>query len=96
MKKSNETTTLLSPNHEAIKINGKLFYSEGDQSWNIIRLKKDVLKEFPQLKEKRGSFSYKMVIHRSPEEIKKSISEVGKDGAIPILLFFCKEKSNSD
>lgn len=89
--KKEQPVSFLKPKVEATKIEGKLFYSEGDQSWNIIRLKKEVVKEFPQLKEKREKFGYTLVISKSQEEIKKIISEVEENGAIPILLFFNRE-----
>lgn len=51
---------------------------------------KKVLYEFPQLKEKRNSMGYVMVIGKTQEEIKQALSEVNKE-AVPLLLFFNKE-----
>ncbi len=82
----------LAPSREAVTIQGKLFYSEGDQSWNLIRLKKEVLHEYPQLKDKSASFGYTMIVPKSIEEIKKAIAEFEKVAAVPIILFFRKEK----
>jgi uncharacterized protein Yka (UPF0111/DUF47 family) len=80
---------LLRPIHETLRVKGELSYSEGNQAWNVIRLKKDLLKEFPQLKEKRKKFSYKIIMHRSFRELKKEINDLEKEGdAIPIFLFF--------
>ena len=90
-EKKLKAENFLTPRKEALKINGKLLYNEGDQSWNMIRLKKEVLYEFPQLKEKQSSFSYLMVIGKTQEEIKQVLSEVNKE-AVPVLLFFNKEK----
>lgn len=95
MKQKSEKSmneNLLTPRQESVKISGKLNYSEGSQAWNTIRLKKDVFKEFPQLKEKRGCFGYQMIIPKSQEELKKVFSEV--KGVVPILLFFKREESN--
>lgn len=89
--KKYEKEEILAPIVEATKINGKLFYSEGDQSWSLLRLKKDLFKDFPQLKERKSSFGYKMIISKTPEELKKMVSEVEKTGAIPILLYFNRE-----
>jgi viroplasmin and RNaseH domain-containing protein len=86
---------ILAPKRETLEIEGKLFYSEGSQAWNIIRLKKDLLYNFPQLKEKRSNFSYKMIMPHSLEELKSMIKNLESNSPnIPILLFFCKEDNN--
>jgi len=82
---------ILKPKHETLNIAGGISYSEGRRAWNLIRLKHDLLKEFPQLKEKREKFSYKMVMHRSFEDLKKAIEEMNKNDAVPIFLFLCKK-----
>jgi len=51
----------------------------------------DLLKEFPQLKERREKFIYKMIMHRSFEDLKKAISEMEKQGDMPLILFLCRE-----
>jgi len=95
MKKPNtkETVTFLPPTKETLKIKGNLFYNEGAQSWSVIRFKKEILQEFPQLKEKRGSFGYFMVMNRSYKDMKRKIAELEKSQEVlPILLFLCKRK----
>jgi len=95
MKKPNteETVTFLPPKKETLKVKGNLFYNESAQSWSVIRFKKEVLQEFPQLKEKRGSFGYFMVMNRSYKEIKREMAELEKkQEVLPILLFLCKRK----
>lgn len=88
--------TFLSPKKETLKIKGNLFYNESAQSWSVIRFKKEILQEFPQLKDKRGSFGYFMVMNRTYNDIKKEISEIEKRGEVlPILLFLCKRKNES-
>jgi len=76
-----------------IDINGKIIYSEGDQAWNLIRLKKEVLNEFYQLKEKRAKFSYHMVYYRNYEELEKAVKELKKKSemVLPFLVFLYKE-----
>jgi len=79
--------------HDTLELKGSLFYSEGDQAWNIIRLKKEFLQEFPSLKEKSGKFSYKMIIPKTPSSIKKHLEKMSKDNNIqPIILFLGKVK----
>lgn len=83
---------LLSRN--CIDINGKILYSEGDQAWNLIRLKKDVLNEFYQLKERRLKFSYQMIYYRVYEDLEKAIKELKKQNkALPVLLWLYQETS---
>ena len=79
---------ILSPNRQNVKISGKLNYNEGSQSWNLIRLKKEVLHEFPQLREKSASFGYTMIISKSKEGFEELIQKE-KDG-FPILLFLSR------
>ena len=39
---------------------GKIYYNESFQAWNTLKLKKELFSEFPQLKEKRSKFFYKL------------------------------------
>jgi len=84
---------ILRPVNNAINIQGKILYSQGDRSWNMIRIRKDILDEFPQLREKQAKFSYRMILHKSNNELEKAIRALKRDGgAMPILLFLCREK----
>lgn len=67
--------TLL-PLKETAEFSGKLSYAEGSRAWHVIRLKKDILREFPQLKRRDKEFGYKIVIYRKYEELKKAIEEM--------------------
>ena len=68
-------------------------YSEGFQAWNVIRLKKELFEEFPELKEKRSKFSYKLIFHRTPEEFEKAVKELKKKNqeVMPMMLWLFKE-----
>lgn len=72
---------------------GKIAYSESFQAWNTLRLKKEMFSEFPQLKEKRSKFSYKLVYHRDPKQLIKDIKKLIKTGQeiMPMLLFLYRE-----
>ena len=85
---------LLSPRKGALNIVGTMTYSEGNQAWSVMRLKKELLHEFPQLKEKREQFLYKMIIHRSLEGLKNEIDRLDgfSEEVVPVLLFFGKGK----
>ena len=76
-----------------INSEGKLHYSEGFQAWNMMRLKKELFSEFPQLKEKRSKFSYQLMYYRTPKELEKAIKDLIKKGqnVMPVLLFLYKE-----
>lgn len=91
--KTQEDITELIPINEIPEIVGKLFYSESDQAWSTIRFKKEILQKFPQLKEKRGSFCYKMKLFSSQDELNDEIKSLRKNPAIiPMLLFLCKRR----
>lgn len=91
MPKQKENNPYLRPFHGVLKIKGRLFYSESARAWNIIRLKRELLREFSQLKEKTGTFGYKMLFFRSYKEIKDKIKKLEeKEEALPILMFFYK------
>jgi len=82
---------ILRPKQETFEIEGKLSYGEGNRAWNTIWLKKDLLREFPQLKERRKKFNYKIIMHRSFKELKKEINKMEKEKkVIPLLLWFIK------
>jgi len=82
---------LIPRNH--VNISGKIIYSEGDQAWNLIRLKKEILGEFYQLKEKRSKFSYNMSYYRTYEELEKAIKDMKKSQALPVLVYFYQDES---
>lgn len=77
-----------------INIKGKISYSEGAQSWSVLRFKKELLKEFFQLNEKRSKFSYKMSYYRTIEELEKIIKEIKKqkESSLPILMWLYREE----
>jgi len=71
---------------------GKLSYNESSQAWSIIRLKKELINEFPQLSEKRSSLSYHLMYCRDYEGFEKKVKELVKNKEVlPILLFLKKE-----
>lgn len=77
---------LLCPRN-VIDISGKMAYGEGFQSWNLLRLKKEIVNEFPPLKEKRSKFVYRLMFHRTYDELLKSIKELKEEDVMPMLLW---------
>jgi len=87
-----ESWSLLSRTEGPIII-GKLMYSESDQAWNTIRLRKEILQRFPQLKEKREAFRYKMNIYHDFEHLLDEIKNMKeKSDIVPILLMLCRKR----
>lgn len=83
----------LRPQRQALEIRGKLSYSEHIHGWNTIRFKKELINEFPQLKEKLSVFGYKLVIYQDFKLLEKSIRKFKRtQEAVPILLWLVKEK----
>jgi hypothetical protein len=75
-----------------VESEGKIGYSESSQAWNVIKLKKDLFLEFPQLKEKRSRFSYKIIYCRNPKEFEDSVKELVKgNGVMPLMLWLYKD-----
>jgi len=72
---------------------GALYYNESFQAWNTLKLKKELFSEFPQLKEKRSKFGYKLVFHRTKKEFEKAVKDLidKKEEIMPMLLFIYKE-----
>jgi hypothetical protein len=74
---------------KVIESEGQIHYSESFQAWNTIKIKKDLLLEFPQLKEKRAKFSYKLAYCRDIKEIEQEINS--KKGGTLFILRILKE-----
>lgn len=82
---------LLLPYQDVLKIRGKVIYHENAQAHNIIRLNREMLLQYPQLREKQSQFSYIMVVPRTREEVKKQLDDIQNNpNKFPILLFFEK------
>lgn len=77
-----------------IDIDGKLAYAEGFQSWNTIRLKKEIVEEFPQLKEKRSAFSYRLIFFRTHEELQNAVNKLKNEEIMPMVLWLYKESES--
>jgi len=81
-----ETKKALVP-RKVIESEGQIYYSESFQAWNTLMLKKELFSEFPQLKEKRSKFSYKLAYCRDSKELEKEVNSK-KNGTIFILRIF--------
>lgn len=77
----------LTPHAGCLNIEGKMSYSESAQAWNIFRLPKEILNDFPLLKKKRAKLSFRLEHVRTIENLKDRIKKINKDKIVPILLF---------
>ena len=85
---------ILRPKRDKLEIKGKLSYLESTHSWSLMNLRKAVIEEFPQLKERVSAFGYKMVLFHEYDNLEKSIKKLKREGeAVPILMWLVKEKS---
>jgi hypothetical protein len=71
---------------------GKLAYSESSQAWNILQMKKELFSEFPQLKEKRSKFGYKMTYCRDSKIFEEQIKNIKNEEVKPLLVWLFKER----
>ena len=79
-----------------IESEGKVHYSEGFQAWNTIKIKKELFSEFPELKEKRSHFSYKLIFCRSYKELLEKIKNLKQSSVMPILMWLYKVDEDTD
>ena len=85
---------ILRPRREKLEIKGKISYFESTHSWSCLNLRKSVIEEFPQLKERSSKFGYKMIFCREYPDLEKFLRKLKKEGeALPILVWLVKEKS---
>ena len=86
------TLAALRPFDDVLDIMGSVSYSEGYGAWNTIRLKKEVLQEFPQLKEKTAKIRYKLIFYKDYEEFIEAVMKMRENNEpLPILLYFYKD-----
>lgn len=89
-------TKVLQPRRTPLNMKGRISYRETDQAWNLIKLRREILNEFADLKEKRSKFLYQMIFYRTYAELEAYVKKIKKEGsALPILLFLEKERMGS-
>lgn len=67
---------------------GKITYSERSRAWSVIRLHKDILNEFPTLKNRRAKLSFMIEHVRTVENLKAKVKEIERaNSGIPLLLY---------
>ena len=61
-----------------IKSKGRIYYKESSQAWCFLRLRKEIIDEFNQLREKYSKFSYDAVYYRTYEELENALKRIKK------------------
>jgi hypothetical protein len=84
---------ILRPRRERIEVTGKISYQESTHSWSQLNMRKAILSEFPQLKERIASFGYKMIFYQEYDQLEKFLRKIKREGeVVPILMWLVKEK----
>ncbi len=87
------TLQILSRKLEKAEITGKMCYSEHHRSWSVLRFRKDIIKELPQLMDRTTECSYKIIFHPTYKELEKAIRKMKRDKIpVPAMMMFMKEK----
>ena len=82
---------ILKPIRKSFTVNGAISYNDMARCCNIIRLKKRIIEQFPDLRMKEGIF-YKVEILFSYEELEARIKDIKQNKkGIPLLLSLYKE-----
>jgi hypothetical protein len=87
--------TALRPKKDRVEVNGRISYQESTHSWSQLNLRKAILDEFPQLKERMSSFGYKLIFYQAYDQLEKFLKRLKEIGEpLPILVWFAKEKKS--
>ncbi|MDP2749672.1 MAG: hypothetical protein Q8O89_02470 [Nanoarchaeota archaeon] len=79
---------LIVPKSGAVIVEGSMFYSSPDKCKSIIRLKKKLSNEFPELKS-RDNVYYRIELWKTYDEVEDRIKDiVERRKTLPMLLFF--------
>ncbi len=82
---------LLRPRKDRVELNGKITYRQNARSWSAIQLGKEIIQEFPQLKEKNSRFGFKIEFYFDKKDFNKKTKRLIRDNeALPVLLWFYK------
>jgi hypothetical protein len=84
---------ILTPWTGSISVEGRISYNESAQAWNILRLPKEIMNDFPVLKKKRAKLSFRMEHVRNIENLKARVKKIEEEKKpIPILLYLYLEE----
>lgn len=88
----------ITPKPKPLVVDGVVSYSEANRARSVIRLKKEIIQEFDDLKRRDKSIGYKLEYHRDFDKLRERISELNnKEEGIPFLLFiYSKDAAKSE
>ena len=87
-----KNTKFLKPATIPVELEGKMIYNESQRAWGVLRLRKEIISEFPQLKERRKKIGYRILFCRDIAELDKQMEHIKKNiGIAPMLVWFVKE-----
>ena len=79
---------ILTPWTGILSIEGRISYGESSHSWNTIRFTKEIVDEFPVLRDRKAKVSYKLEQLRTIENLNKRVKEIEKENkGVPLLLY---------
>jgi hypothetical protein len=75
-------------------IKSKLYYSESDRAWNMMRFRKEMYSDFPEMNMKEGQLKSELMFFYTVEHLKQVLELMEKEGLkLPIMMLrFFKEK----
>ena len=87
-----ENTKYLKPTSEPIELEGQMTYNIDRRAWSDIRLKKEVISQFPQLRERNKKFGYSLMVCKEFKELEKQVKKIKiEKGVTPLLIWFVRE-----
>lgn len=88
---------VLTPKPKPLITKGVVSYSESSRARNIIRLKKEIIREFNDLKDRKKEINYKIEYHRNTSRLNRRIKEITESGeGVPFLLFIYSEREKGE
>ena len=72
-------------------ITGRMYYNESMSAWSIIQLKKTLLEDYEELRNRRNKFSYEMFMSCTFDEIEIHLKAAKKQGRAPPLMIWFKK-----
>ena len=87
-----ENTKYLKPTSEPLELEGKMAYNFDRRAWSDIKLKKEVVSQFPQLKERNKKFRYSLMVFKEFKELERQVRKIKIErGVTPLLVWFVRE-----
>jgi hypothetical protein len=84
---------ILKPRRNKIEIRGDISYRESTHCWSLLNLRKGIIEQFPQLKERASPLGYKMILFQEYPDFFKEVEKIRKNKeVIPILMWLIKKK----